>query len=147
MDSWQIAIITTATGGAFAIIGSWLGSKWGKKTEHDQWLRNEKKQVYVSSLRALDELRLFLLDVRAGLASKSSLEQSDYIPTFSLLAPKNVAERYEAYEVALTVMLNSATPASSGEEVTDEEWKQIDQEVLEARHYFVQTVRGNLRSK
>jgi hypothetical protein len=33
--------------GAFALGGSWWGSRLGKKTEHAQWLRNAREKAYV----------------------------------------------------------------------------------------------------
>lgn len=36
-----------------ALLGSWLGTRWGKTTEHSQWLRNQKIEVYTNLLRQI----------------------------------------------------------------------------------------------
>lgn len=50
---WPFAVPVAA--GIFALVGSWFGTKWGKTTEHQQWLRNERTKVYADFLSAIAE--------------------------------------------------------------------------------------------
>lgn len=56
MEPWQVAIITTAVGGVFALLGGWLGIKWGKNAEHEQWLRNELISAYTEFMKVYGQL-------------------------------------------------------------------------------------------
>lgn len=42
---WWLLVVPIATG-IFALLGSWLGSKLGKSTEHKQWLRDQQRNAY-----------------------------------------------------------------------------------------------------
>lgn len=53
-QSWWPAAVPVLTG-AFALLGSWLGSRLGKITEHGQWLRNSKQAAYAEYLSAIVE--------------------------------------------------------------------------------------------
>lgn len=46
---WWLLAVPVLTG-AFALFGSWWGSRLGKNTEHSQWLRNAKDKAYVEFL-------------------------------------------------------------------------------------------------
>jgi hypothetical protein len=46
---WWLVAVPVLTG-ALALLGSWWGSRLGKKTEHAQWLRNAKETAYVEFL-------------------------------------------------------------------------------------------------
>lgn len=49
-QSWWPVAVPVLTG-AFAFLGSWLGSRLGKITEHGQWLRNSKQAAeYLSAI-------------------------------------------------------------------------------------------------
>jgi hypothetical protein len=53
-QSWWPVAVPILTG-AFALFGSWLGSRLGKVTEHVQWLRNSKQAAYAEFLSAIVE--------------------------------------------------------------------------------------------
>lgn len=53
-QSWWPVAVPVLTG-AFALLGSWLGSRLGKITEHEQWLRNSKQAAYAEYLSAIVE--------------------------------------------------------------------------------------------
>jgi hypothetical protein len=59
MDDWLKLSVPVLTG-IFALFGSWVGSKLGKATEHHQWLRNQKVEVYSSLLRQVHASNLAL---------------------------------------------------------------------------------------
>ena len=86
---WWWLLVPLGTG-VFALVGSWLGAKLGQKTEHKQWLRNEKQKEYVAAIAAttsiLEAVRLMVLDQSATL----ELEPSTYIPPIDVLAPHKV---------------------------------------------------------
>lgn len=46
---WWPFLVPIATG-LLALGGSWFGTRWGKTTEHGQWLRNERVKVYTDFL-------------------------------------------------------------------------------------------------
>ncbi|MBP2216804.1 hypothetical protein [Arthrobacter sp. CAN_C5] len=101
MEPWQIAVITTATGGAFALLGGWLGTRWGKKTEHEQWLRNEKRQQYWHLYQELAHL------------SESLPRRSRGVPIESLLEVKATTERLKKNQS--TLFLPTQITAEVGE--------------------------------
>lgn len=45
---WWPYLVPTLTG----IFALWIGTKFGKATEHSQWLRNEKRQAYQKYLQS-----------------------------------------------------------------------------------------------
>lgn len=47
---WWLFVVPVAAG-FFALLGSWIGSRLGKVTEHQQWLRNHKIESYTNLLR------------------------------------------------------------------------------------------------
>ncbi|WP_130449790.1 hypothetical protein [Zhihengliuella halotolerans] len=49
LESFQWVIVPLLAG-FLALLGSWKGAKWGKTTEHEQWLRNERLRVYTRFL-------------------------------------------------------------------------------------------------
>jgi hypothetical protein len=57
LDQWLL-ISVPIVAGVFALIGSWLGSRLGRSTEHQQWLRNQKQAAYSELLGAFDVLYL-----------------------------------------------------------------------------------------
>ncbi|MGO4650220.1 hypothetical protein AB4068_00845 [Arthrobacter sp. 2RAF22] len=90
---WWLLVVPVATGG-FALFGSWWGSRLGKTTEHEQWLRNEKVETYsqyVESLRRLDHL---LSSVIIGAMSLDDALKSDFTGAsrLRLISPKSVRE-------------------------------------------------------
>lgn len=48
-------LIVPLTTALFALLGSYLGAKWGRTTEHRQWLRNERVKVYSDFLTEIQE--------------------------------------------------------------------------------------------
>ncbi|MFS0717123.1 hypothetical protein ABC337_13840 [Arthrobacter sp. 1P04PC] len=56
---WWWLLLPVATG-AFALGGSWLGAHLGRRTEHSQWLRNEKRKAYHEFLKSGHSLAQFL---------------------------------------------------------------------------------------
>lgn len=57
LDQWLL-ITVPIVAGTFALIGSWFGSRLGRRNEHQQWLRNQKLVVYSEVLGAFDVLYL-----------------------------------------------------------------------------------------
>ncbi|PNH86114.1 hypothetical protein [Arthrobacter sp. AFG20] len=56
-EQWLLLGVPFLTGG-LALLGSWYGSWLGRKTEHQQWLRNQKQTAYSEFLGAFDALYL-----------------------------------------------------------------------------------------
>ncbi|MFE4078201.1 hypothetical protein [Paenarthrobacter sp. YIM B13468] len=52
---WWPFFVPIATG-ILAMLGSWLGSRWGKTTEHKQWLRNKKMEAYSDFLSVAESM-------------------------------------------------------------------------------------------
>lgn len=57
LDQWLL-ITVPILAGTFALIGSWFGSRLGRRNEHQQWLRNQKQSAYSEVLGAFDLLYL-----------------------------------------------------------------------------------------
>lgn len=68
---WLLLPVVTAL---FALFGSWLGSKLGKDSEHAQWLRNRKQELYYN-----------FLDVENRYFSSASAPEPDPEVTFELI--------------------------------------------------------------
>lgn len=49
---WWWPFLVPAATGLLALLGSWVGTKLGKATEHAQWLRNEKMTAYRTYMNA-----------------------------------------------------------------------------------------------
>lgn len=63
---WWWAFLVPLATGLLALLGSWLGTKWGKTTEHQQWLRNQKIEVYTNLLRQIHASTLSLEAYKQG---------------------------------------------------------------------------------
>lgn len=63
---WWWLLIPLGTG-ILALTGSWVGAKLGQRTEHQQWLRNQKMETYASYLNATTALH----DALQGRAHKN----------------------------------------------------------------------------
>lgn len=59
---WWWLLVPLATG-LFALGGSWLGAHLGRRTEHSQWLRNEKRKAYHEFLKSGHFFARYLSDV------------------------------------------------------------------------------------
>ncbi|MBP2215962.1 hypothetical protein [Arthrobacter sp. CAN_C5] len=51
-DQWLLVLVPIVTG-IFAVLGSWFGSRFGRTTEHKQWVRSEKRNAYGDFLGAV----------------------------------------------------------------------------------------------
>lgn len=87
---WIVVVLT----GLFALGGSWYGSRLGRITEHQQWLRNEKKKYYIDAIshigkqaRVFEELRS--LKVTTVPADKEPTDIG-YIAPLLTMAPAKV---------------------------------------------------------
>lgn len=66
---WWPFLVPLATG-FLALIGSWFGTKWGKTTEHEQWLRNERVKVYTD----------FLTEIKKEIWKLQTASNSESVP-------------------------------------------------------------------
>lgn len=53
-----LVLLVPTVAGVFALVGSWLGSRLGRKSEYEKWLREQKQQAYSEFLGAFDALYL-----------------------------------------------------------------------------------------
>lgn len=74
----------------FAISGSWIGSLLGKRTEHWQWLRNEKRKEYIAAVDSLDSLILRISRLRTVERAVSPPEDFSYLTPLRMLGPENI---------------------------------------------------------
>lgn len=74
----------------FAVAGSWIGSALGKRTEHQQWLRNERRSEYISVAATLHDWSKRMRSLaRSGVFSGEPLDESLLIP-LAVLGPRRV---------------------------------------------------------
>ncbi|MDP9885501.1 hypothetical protein J2W21_003024 [Sinomonas atrocyanea] len=107
-DWIQLAAVPVLTG-LFALLGGWLGSKIGKATEHQQWLRNQKHEAYVSFL---NEARDFLTKYRS--LNSESFDWKEFVtrirPTnILILAPEPIREAATSLHGGLLFLCLHAT--------------------------------------
>lgn len=57
MEQVLLAFVSILTG-AFALGGTWLGSRLGRTNEHKQWLRNQRQTAYSEMMGAFETLYL-----------------------------------------------------------------------------------------
>ncbi|UVJ37991.1 hypothetical protein [Arthrobacter sp. CJ23] len=76
---WWPFLVPVATG-ILAVAGSWFGTKLGKTTEHDQWLRNQKIEAYTNVLRQV-HASVNSLDARHHNLEPASSQHKDITDT------------------------------------------------------------------
>ncbi|GAB3537090.1 hypothetical protein GCM10027403_20160 [Arthrobacter tecti] len=109
-----ITIVGAIAAGSLALLGSWLGSHLGKKTEHEQWLRNEKRAVYSNALKQVHRLVLLLQEhERTPIPSKrwdetftETMEEAD----LGVIASAKVREAYQDFIDATIDAVASENP-------------------------------------
>lgn len=104
---WWLLIVPVATGG-LALFGSWWGSRLGKSTEHEQWLRNEKVETYSQYLETIRLGDILLNSVGSGVKNVSDvLESRDHTggSRLRLISPKSVREATEIHLQSRTPVL------------------------------------------
>ncbi|UPO77371.1 hypothetical protein [Arthrobacter sp. Helios] len=57
MEQILLSFVSILTG-AFALGGTWLGSRLGRTNEHKQWLRNQRQAAYSEMMGAFETLYL-----------------------------------------------------------------------------------------
>lgn len=80
LDQWLL-ITVPILAGVFAMVGSWFGSRLGRKNEHQQWLRNQKQAAYSEVLGAFDVLYLE--------TGRSQVDADIHANLFSLVAKQS----------------------------------------------------------
>jgi hypothetical protein len=139
---WLVSVPVLA--GAFALLGSWLGSKLGKSTEHWQWLRNEKRKEYIAAIASMDTLthgmgKLARLEAREPSASA----KPTFIPPINVLAPNSVKLKLNAFLAASNAYMEIHTLDSEDRQPM----LQAHREVEKANSEFLLAVRNDLGVK
>jgi hypothetical protein len=114
---WWWLLIPLGTG-VFALIGSWLGAKLGKTTEHAQWLRNRKVDSYTAYVNACKHI------VRGKQQGVTEQDVSKFEASFTqlslidaeLVATKKVQARLDEFNDAF--FLYVTTPDGDTEKLT-----------------------------
>ncbi len=93
---WWLLVVPILTG-AFALGGSWLGAKLGKTTEHQQWIRNEKTEVYSQLMSMVTQISFLITGMKFSLKS-AAFERDPLMKKsaarFRLIAPKHIQNLY-----------------------------------------------------
>lgn len=101
----------------FAIAGSWWGSRLGRTTEHWQWLRNEKRERYVT---VLNDLNAMMDQLDADILAEDLLNEHPYDPTaltpLRLIQPRSIRNSIAAILDEMTACLDLIEAASTQEE-------------------------------
>lgn len=122
---WQLFPVPLVTF-IFAVAGSWWGSRLGRTTEHKQWLRNEKLNVYKELHRASEDImRAFSrapYEYGHPLDLVELLQEFHRIPT-SMFASRKVVRAYREFMtsiLALTEATATVDPALDGKKAAGE---------------------------
>lgn len=95
LDDW-LRLIAPVVAGLFALGGSWLGTRFGKATEHQQWLRNQKQEAYVAFINEARDMLIHAMSSERVTAERIEWAKSRIArlrPTeITLLAPEEVRE-------------------------------------------------------
>lgn len=74
----------------FAVAGSWIGSLLGKRTEHQQWLRNERRAEYTAAATTLHNWTQEMGTLaRTGVATGERFDETLIVP-LTVLGPRKI---------------------------------------------------------
>lgn len=101
----------------FALAGSWWGSRLGRTTEHWQWLRNEKRERYVTTLNDLNQM---MDQLDADILAETLLDERPYDPTaltsMRLIQPREIRNTIASIVDEMSICLDLLEAAKTQEE-------------------------------
>ncbi|MEW1821747.1 hypothetical protein AB0323_13325 [Arthrobacter sp. NPDC080031] len=142
---WWLLVVPIATG-SLALLGSWLGSRLGKTTEHEQWLRNEKIETYSEYLETIRRVDLLLERVVGGVSKPVELmEATDELggSRLRLISSEAVREATKSHRdrrQALTEYLEHISPAT----VQTPEFKSASEKLHQSRTHLAELMARDL---
>lgn len=149
---WWPFLVPIATG-LLALLGSWVGTKLGKATEHAQWLRNERVRVYVDFLAEVKE-EIWKLQTSPSPQSVPFSFPVDRLARIDIVGSNTVREaaveyarHKNSYELARSALAAEGgileIPGPNRARITDE-YAQAHKRLIDLGESFVRAVRKDL---
>lgn len=130
---WWVFAVPIATG-MLAVLGSFLGTRFGKSAEHKQWVRNQKMKSYTEYLDACTAIH----QATRGRHTQGPEEAGRSFHTFvsdqtPLVIPKKLLPLLEAQQLAFADFVGFISAGRRpGHEVDETELKRLEQKSYDA---------------
>lgn len=149
---WWPLLVPIATG-LLALFGSWLGTRWGKITEHGQWLRNERVKVYTDFLTDIKK-EIWKLQTASSPESVPFNFPVDRLARIDIVgsevvraAAREYAQHKNAYEVSRSLLAAEGNildvPGPNRRRVT-EDYAAAHKRLIDLGENFIAVVRKDL---
>jgi hypothetical protein len=150
---WWWPFLVPAATAILALFGSWFGTRWGKTTEHQQWLRNERVKVYTDFLAEI-KAEIWKLQTASAPQTVEFSFPVDRLARIDIIGSQTVraaaleyAQHKNDYEISRSLLSAEGSildvPGPNRARITDE-YAQSRKRLIELGENFIEVVRRDL---